>query len=36
MKLATVVGTEARAKHYEAVRQGRRDIHEGLSPVREN
>ena len=29
--VATVIGTEARAKHHEAVRQGRRDIFEGLT-----
>jgi beta-glucosidase len=30
-EVATVIGTEARAKHHEAVRQGRRDIFEGLT-----
>ncbi len=30
-RVATVIGTEARAKHHEAVRQGRRDIFEGLT-----
>lgn len=30
-KVAAVIGTEARAKHHEAVRQGRRDIFEGLT-----
>jgi len=30
-QVATVIGTEARAKHHEAVRQGRRDIFEGLT-----
>ena len=30
-ELATVIGTEARAKHHEAVRQGRRNIFEGLT-----
>jgi beta-glucosidase len=30
-EVATVIGTEARAKHHEAVRQGRRDIYEGLT-----
>jgi hypothetical protein len=30
--VAAVIGTEGRAKHYEAVRQGRRDIFEGLGP----
>ncbi len=29
--VAIVIGTEARAKHHEAVRQGRRDIFEGLT-----
>ncbi|MEP6643243.1 MAG: glycoside hydrolase family 3 C-terminal domain-containing protein [Acidobacteriaceae bacterium] len=29
--VATVIGTEARAKHHEAVRQGRRNIFEGLT-----
>jgi len=29
--VATVIGTEARAKHHEAIRQGRRDIFEGLT-----
>ncbi len=29
--VATVIGTEGRVKHYEAVRQGRRDIFEGLT-----
>ena len=29
--VATVIGTEARAKHHEAVHQGRRDIFEGLT-----
>jgi len=29
--VATVIGTEARAKHHEAVRAGRRDIFEGLT-----
>jgi beta-glucosidase len=29
--VATVIGTEARAKHHEAVRQGRRHIFEGLT-----
>jgi beta-glucosidase len=30
-EVATVISTEARAKHYEAVRQGRRNIFEGLT-----
>ena len=30
-EVATVISTEGRAKHHEAVRQGRRDIFEGLS-----
>jgi beta-glucosidase len=30
-EVATVISTEARAKHHEAVRQGRRDIFEGLT-----
>jgi beta-glucosidase len=30
-EVATVIGIEARAKHHEAVRQGRRDIFEGLT-----
>jgi beta-glucosidase len=30
-QVATVIGTEARAKHHEAVRQGRRNIFEGLT-----
>ncbi len=30
-EVATVTGTEARAKHHEAVRQGRHDIFEGLT-----
>jgi beta-glucosidase len=30
-EVATVIGTEARAKHHEAVRQGRRNIFEGLT-----
>src|SRR5437868_9015179 len=30
-EVATVTGTEARAKHHEAVRQGRRNIFEGLT-----
>ena len=30
-EMATVIGVEARAKHYEAVRHGRRDIFEGLT-----
>src|SRR5712692_44388 len=29
--VATVIGTEARAKHHEAVRQGRHNIFEGLT-----
>ena len=29
--VATVIGTEARAKHHEAARRGRRDIFEGLT-----
>ena len=29
--VATVISTEARAKHHEAVREGRRDIYEGLT-----
>jgi beta-glucosidase len=30
-RVATVIGTEARAKHHEAVRQGRHNIFEGLT-----
>src|SRR5512135_1495167 len=30
-RVATVISTEARAKHHEAVREGRRDIYEGLT-----
>jgi len=30
-RVATAIGTEARAKHHEAVREGRRDIYEGLT-----
>jgi beta-glucosidase len=30
-EMATVIGVEARAKHYDAVRHGRRDIFEGLT-----
>jgi beta-glucosidase len=30
-QVATVISTEARAKHHEAVREGRRDIYEGLT-----
>ena len=31
LRVAGVISTEARAKHHEAVREGRRDIYEGLS-----
>ena len=31
LRVATVISTEARAKHHEAVREGRRDIYEGLT-----
>jgi len=30
-RVATVISTEARAKHHEAVREGRRDVYQGLT-----
>ncbi|HVM42455.1 MAG TPA: glycoside hydrolase family 3 N-terminal domain-containing protein, partial [Gemmatimonadales bacterium] len=30
-RVATVIATEARAKHHEAVREGRRDVYQGLT-----